>query len=229
MTKYTQGLQVLSRKCHRHFLWAQYENRLEGGFHIVPRRGLEPPCLAAPAPKAGVSTNFTTWAGVNEWYLIFFGVSRKILQELVLLSRIRSGVTKSFADKSLSAHDPSSPSRNASIWLRFSNPARELCSPGAPNEKSPYGDFSFGAPGRIRTCDRLVKSELLYQLSYEGICICSPTFVSTHLSISSYQDSHEGILCLSLTFVCTHLSISINQNSYEGILYLFVDPSLFPS
>ena len=25
----------------------------------VPGRGLEPPCLAAPAPKAGVSTNFT--------------------------------------------------------------------------------------------------------------------------------------------------------------------------
>lgn len=28
--------------------------------------------------------------------------------------------------------------------------------------------FYFGAPGRIRTYDRLVKSELLYQLSYEG-------------------------------------------------------------
>ena len=31
-------------------------------FCIVPRKGLEPSRLAAPAPKAGVSTNFTTWA-----------------------------------------------------------------------------------------------------------------------------------------------------------------------
>lgn len=28
--------------------------------YTVPGRGLEPPCLATPAPKAGVSTNFTT-------------------------------------------------------------------------------------------------------------------------------------------------------------------------
>lgn len=26
-------------------------------------KGLEPPCLAAPDPKSGVSTNFTTSAG----------------------------------------------------------------------------------------------------------------------------------------------------------------------
>ena len=31
-------------------------------FGDVPRRGLEPPHLAAPEPKSGVSTNFTTWA-----------------------------------------------------------------------------------------------------------------------------------------------------------------------
>lgn len=30
---------------------------------LVPKRGLEPPRLAAPASKAGVSTNSTTWAG----------------------------------------------------------------------------------------------------------------------------------------------------------------------
>lgn|GEM_PF-3136485 len=29
---------------------------------LMPRRGLEPPHLAAPEPKSGVSTNFTTWA-----------------------------------------------------------------------------------------------------------------------------------------------------------------------
>ena len=38
-----------------------------------------------------------------------------------------------------------------------------------------YAVFFNCAPGRIRTCDRLVKSELLYQLSYEGII-----FFSTH-------------------------------------------------
>lgn len=29
----------------------------------MPRIGLEPTHLAAPEPKSGVSTNFTTWAG----------------------------------------------------------------------------------------------------------------------------------------------------------------------
>ena len=32
------------------------------GIFLVPRRGLEPPSLSRPAPKAGVSANFTTWA-----------------------------------------------------------------------------------------------------------------------------------------------------------------------
>ena len=31
-------------------------------FGKVPRRGLEPPCLAAPKPESGVSTNSTIWA-----------------------------------------------------------------------------------------------------------------------------------------------------------------------
>jgi hypothetical protein len=31
-------------------------------FGNVPRKGLEPSHLAAPEPKSGVSTNFTTWA-----------------------------------------------------------------------------------------------------------------------------------------------------------------------
>ncbi len=29
---------------------------------VVPRKGLEPPHLAAPEPKSGASTNFATWA-----------------------------------------------------------------------------------------------------------------------------------------------------------------------
>ncbi len=31
----------------------------------MPRKGLEPSHLAAPEPKSGVSTNFTTWAEGN--------------------------------------------------------------------------------------------------------------------------------------------------------------------
>jgi hypothetical protein len=31
---------------------------------LVPRKGLEPPRLAAPEPKSGASTNFATWAHV---------------------------------------------------------------------------------------------------------------------------------------------------------------------
>lgn len=33
---------------------------------VVRGRGLEPPCLAAPAPKAGVATNYTTRAIYSE-------------------------------------------------------------------------------------------------------------------------------------------------------------------
>ncbi len=33
------------------------------GFYVVGEEGLEPSCLAAPAPKAGVSANFTTRPG----------------------------------------------------------------------------------------------------------------------------------------------------------------------
>jgi hypothetical protein len=38
----------------------------EATTEMVPRTGLEPACLAAPPPQDGVSTNFTTWAGVDE-------------------------------------------------------------------------------------------------------------------------------------------------------------------
>ena len=36
--------------------------RLAGCFEVVPKRGLEPLCLAAQVPETCVSTNFTTWA-----------------------------------------------------------------------------------------------------------------------------------------------------------------------
>lgn len=47
---------------------------------MVPERGLEPPHLAAPAPKAGVSTNFTTPAGVvNESKIAFISIMVNML------------------------------------------------------------------------------------------------------------------------------------------------------
>ena len=39
---------------------------------MVPRRGLEPPHLAALDPKSSVSTNFTTWAWGGYNQLIVF-------------------------------------------------------------------------------------------------------------------------------------------------------------
>ena len=39
---------------------------------FVPGRGLEPPCLAAPAPKAGVSTNFTTPAFDTKMIITYY-------------------------------------------------------------------------------------------------------------------------------------------------------------
>lgn len=36
--------------------------RLAGCLEMVPKRGLEPLCLAAQVPETCVSTNFTTWA-----------------------------------------------------------------------------------------------------------------------------------------------------------------------
>lgn len=51
----TEGMQIpsfaLKQKLHIHRM--QF-------FTLVGERGLEPPILAEPAPKAGVSTNFTT-------------------------------------------------------------------------------------------------------------------------------------------------------------------------
>lgn len=46
--------------CHSKFFDARkasYEER-----RMVPKRGLEPPHLAAQPPQGCVSTNFTTWA-----------------------------------------------------------------------------------------------------------------------------------------------------------------------
>ena len=40
--------------------------------YMVPKRGLEPPHLAATASKAVVSTNSTTWAYVHSIYFQYF-------------------------------------------------------------------------------------------------------------------------------------------------------------
>lgn len=52
--RYIQPFQVLSRKLT--FSPRKLKRPKKGLFKFVRGRGLEPPCLAAPAPKAGVST-----------------------------------------------------------------------------------------------------------------------------------------------------------------------------
>ena len=65
--------------------------------------------------------------------------------------------------------------RRRALLLRASRPGVRLCGLGLPTELnkkaeqlSPTLTFLTSAPGRDRTYDRLVKSELLYQLSYGG-------------------------------------------------------------
>ena len=71
--------------------------------------------------------------------------------------------------------------------------SKAVCSFGGKQKTSLKRYFYVGASGRIRTYDRLVKSELLYQLSYEGVFYFFKllNFIfSTSLSI--HQDSYEG-------------------------------------
>lgn len=67
---------------------------------VVLGRGLEPPCLSAPASKTGASTNFATPAGVPTEYRTFahFGRGRMNYDILPTMKKIR---IKRF-DKSLS-------------------------------------------------------------------------------------------------------------------------------
>ncbi len=47
----------------------------------VPRTGLEPARpLRAPAPQAGVSTNFTTWANTGAKVMPFFVMAKNYLK-----------------------------------------------------------------------------------------------------------------------------------------------------
>jgi hypothetical protein len=53
------ALNLLSRKGENGPEGERFEKYLE---KMVPRKGLEPPRLAALAPEASASTNFATWA-----------------------------------------------------------------------------------------------------------------------------------------------------------------------
>ncbi len=52
-----------TKYCKNHSFSAFYHFKNKVGFHLVRLIGLEPTSLAAPDPKSGVSTNFTTSAG----------------------------------------------------------------------------------------------------------------------------------------------------------------------
>ena len=52
----------------------------------LPRKGLEPPRIAAPEPKSGVSTNFTTWANKNDVRLLIFGVLSQLGSNKIFVS-----------------------------------------------------------------------------------------------------------------------------------------------
>ncbi len=61
--KHHQGLQVLSRRCHRALSLGQNKRTtMRWFFYFVPRRGLEPPPLTGHAPQACSATNYDTWA-----------------------------------------------------------------------------------------------------------------------------------------------------------------------
>lgn len=49
-------------------------------------KGLEPPCLSAPDPKSGVSTNFTTPAVLFKELLSFFVVAN--IENFILVCQI---------------------------------------------------------------------------------------------------------------------------------------------
>lgn len=51
-----------TKYCKNHSFSVFYHFKNKVGFHLVRLIGLEPTSLAAPDPKSGVSTNFTTGA-----------------------------------------------------------------------------------------------------------------------------------------------------------------------
>lgn len=52
------------------------------GLQMVPKRGLEPPCLAALPPQGSASANFATWAHCKVYYKNFFTFSSFFLHHL---------------------------------------------------------------------------------------------------------------------------------------------------
>ena len=64
--------------------------------------------------------------------------------------------------------------RRSLLSERRENSPKE-CERGRPKkQKKPHSHaaLEIGTPGRIRTYDKLIKSQLLYQLSYGGISVC---------------------------------------------------------
>ena len=111
-------------------------------------RGLEPPRVAPPAPKAGASTNFATPA-YSACYIII------------------PCRHKSHLPVARCARDPGSLSRKCGTYLRLGQ-KQKTCRRA--------GFLVLCPPTRIRTSDHLLKRELLYQLSYGRLQLCCANF-----------------------------------------------------
>ena len=105
---------------------------------LVLGRGLEPPRVAPPAPKAGASTTFATPA-YSACYIII------------------PCRHKSHLPVARCARDPGSLARQGGGYLRLGQKQKSC---------RREGFLVLCPPTRIRTSDHLLKRELLYQLSY---------------------------------------------------------------
>ena len=89
----------------------------------------------------------------------------------------------------------------ARSWTWLQGVISALAGPGP----SPY---CFGTPGRIRTFDLVVKSHLLWPLSYEGVIGSggrSRTYIVQVNSLAHYQLCYTGILVAEPT--CRRLQV----------------------
>ncbi len=138
-------------------------------------RGLEPPCLAAPVPKTGVATNYTTRACRNQFKL-------KVENCLFLIGRVsplKYFYQSCFLGWTLSPEylEGNRPLQGQyTFWIFYFvlliKYAQKVFDPYTKmlpafswvDKKSTL--LLFCPPSRDRTYDRLLKRELLYQLSY---------------------------------------------------------------
>ena len=62
--------------------------------------------------------------------------------------------------------------------------------------------FKIGSSSRIRTCDSLINSQVLYRLSYRGMCMSCICFANTGPFTSNYLLSQIVSNQVSSAFMC---------------------------